>query len=488
MLKAHLFPASLCIAVFCLQSCRPQPPASADLPSRIRQVEENLVGAIRIEGQGTWKLEDRMSYYKVPGVSIAVINDFKLEWAKGYGWADTRDKRKVNTETLFQAASISKSLNGVGLLKLAQGGKVDLNTDINSYLTSWKFPYDSVSKSKKITISNLLSHTAGLSVHGFRGYAQDEPLPTVLQILDGKAPANSDPVRSRFEPGIRPEYSGGGTTITQLIVTDITHRPYDEFMDATVLKPMGMENSFFTQPPPEGKRGALATAYREGGSEVIGKFHIYPEQAPAGLWTNPTDLSKYIIETQLSLEGKSSKVLSQAFTKTRLTPFLDKVALGVFISDIGGEKYFEHSGGNEGFRCVYMGSMTGGRGVVVMVNSDNGMILQEIVNSVFAAYGWEGLEPVTKKIVKLTPEQWKSLDGLYEREGDKNVHLQFTSRGDKLILRQDWDGREITFEAESDVEFFCRDFPFPLKFTRNAEGKATKVLAFGRDVWIKVKE
>src|SRR5882672_7520639 len=141
-------------------------------------------------------------------------------------------------------------------------------------------------------------------------------------------------------------------------------------MSTNVLKSMGMNNSFYTQPPPEAKRPVLTTAYHDDGNEVKGKYHIYPEMAPAGLWTNPTDLSKYIIETQLSLEGKSAKVLTQSFTKIRLTPYLDKVGLGVFIHEVGGNEYFEHSGGNEGFRCIYMGSMKGGNGVVVMVNSD----------------------------------------------------------------------------------------------------------------------
>ena len=378
-------------------------------------------------------------------------------------------------------------LESANVLKLVQDGKVDLNTDINTYLTSWKFPYDDVSKGKKITIANLLSHTAGLTVHGFRGYEIDEKLPTVIEILDGKKPANSDAVRSMFEPGQRPEYSGGGTTITQLIVTDVTHTPYDEFMATNVLKPMGMDNSFFTQPPPQTKKSVLTTAYHEDGSEVKGKYHIYPEQAPAGLWTNPTDLSKYMIETQLSLEGKSAKVLSQAFTKTRLTPVLDQVALGVFINKMDGEEYFEHSGGNEGFRCYYTGSLKGGNGVVVMVNSDNGEILREVVNSVFSVYGWKGNIPVTKKIATLTPEQWKSLEGVYQAANNKSINLKFTTKDNKLILKQSWDGREITFEAESDTEFFCRDFPFPLKFTKNAQGETTQVLAFERDVWVKVK-
>ncbi|HMG92470.1 MAG TPA: serine hydrolase domain-containing protein [Chryseolinea sp.] len=490
MLKMNLFPALLFLVILVIQGCGQSKKSPPDSQIRIKRVEENLLGIIRVEGEGDGKrtIEERMAHYKVPGLSIAVIKDYQLDWAKGYGQADVSGNRDVTEQTVFQAASISKSLNAVGLLKLAQDGKIDLNSDINTYLTGWKFPYDDVSKGKKITIANLLSHTGGLSVHGFRGYEPNEPLPAVAEILDGKSPANSDAVRSMFEPGVAMQYSGGGTTITQLIVTEIAHSPYDEFMSTTVLAPMGMDNSFFTQPPPQSKSSVLATAYRQDGSEVKGKFHIYPEQAAAGLWTNPTDLAKYIIETQLALEGKSAKVLNQSFTNIRLTPYVNNVGFGIFISKIDSNEYFGHDGANEGFRCAYLGSMKGGNGVVVMVNSDNGMILQEIVHSVFSVYGWDEFKPITKQIVALTPEQWKSLDGRYELEGDKNMQLQFTSGDDKLTLKQLWDGREVTFEAESEVEFFCRDSVFPLKFTKNTQGESTQVLAFGRDVWVKVKE
>jgi CubicO group peptidase (beta-lactamase class C family) len=259
-----------------------------------------------------------------------------LEWAKGYGWADSAEKRPVTTETLFQAGSISKSLNSLGVLKLVQDRKLDLYTDINFYLKSWKFPYDSISKGKKITLINLLTHTAGLNVHGFPGYTVGDPIPTLPQVLDGLPPANTPAVRSVFEPGLRFQYSGGGTTISQMIVQDVTGQPYDEFMWKNVLQPLGMMNSSYSQPPSSSKQKQLASAYYADGKPVKGKYHIYPEQAAAGLWTNPTDLSKYIIETQLSMEERSSKVLKMEWARLRVTPYIDSTAaLGVFIPVIG---------------------------------------------------------------------------------------------------------------------------------------------------------
>jgi CubicO group peptidase (beta-lactamase class C family) len=230
-------------------------------------------------------LKERINFYHVKGVSIAVIRNYKIEWARGFGWADSAEQRPVTTSTLFQAGSISKSLNAVGVLKLVQDGKLDLYRDINDYLKTWKFPYDSLSHGKKITVANLLSHTAGLNLHGFPGYEKGDPIPSLSQVLDGIKPANTDAVRSSFEPSLRAQYSGGGTTISQMIVQDVSNMRYDEFMWKNVLKPMGMNNSSYTQPPPKENKNKLATGYLADGEEVKGKYHIYPEQAAAGLWT-----------------------------------------------------------------------------------------------------------------------------------------------------------------------------------------------------------
>jgi CubicO group peptidase (beta-lactamase class C family) len=365
-----------------------------DTDEKIHQVETNLTANIQSGGDSTYNLKDRMAYYHIHGVSIAIIHNYKIEWAKGYGWADDSLKIPVTAQTLFQAGSISKSLNSVGVLKLAQDKKIDLYTDINTYLSGWKFPYDSLSKRKKITVANLLSHTGGLTVHGFGGYEKGDPIPTIEQVLDGKKPANSAAVRSMYEPGLKYEYSGGGITISQLIVMDITHEPYDKFMYDNVLKPLGMTASTYQQPPIDKHPKLVSAAYYPDGKEVKGKYHTYPEQAAAGLWTNPTDLCKYIIETQLAYVGRSHKVLSRQMTSLRLTPYVDKnAALGVFIDSYpDGTKYFGHGGVDEGFISQYYGSLKGGNGLVIMVNTANGgSLIPEIVNSIAKVYGLKNL-------------------------------------------------------------------------------------------------
>ena len=445
------------------------------IQQRIEKVENNLTENLQISGPKPLNLQQRMSYYKVKGLSIAVIKDYKIDWVKAYGVSDEALKIPVTEKTLFQAASISKSINAIGVMKLFKNSNLDLFADINTYLSSWKFPYDSLSKGKKINTANLLSHTAGLSVHGFAGYESGLPLPSTVQILNGEGPANSDPVRSLFEPGIRQQYSGGGTTITQLMVTDLSKQSYEQYMEKEVLKPLGMSNSTFAQPPKLVKSGLLATGYKSDGVEVKGKYHIYPEQAPAGLWTNPTDLAKYIIETQLAYAGKSAKVLDQTSTKLRLTPYQNEnSALGVFVEDYNGTKYFGHGGSNDGFQSGYYGSFEGGNGLVIMVNSDNGQIIQELINSIATVYNFVGLNKST--VLKTVDVEEKVLDtylGNYQLTAA--LVLTITREG-KQIYGQATGQPRFEVYAETDTKFRYKDFPASMEFIKDEQGKVNKMI------------
>jgi len=469
-----------------------------EVEKRIKLVKSNLCSEIQVEDELNWTLEERMKFYHVNGVSIAVIRDYKIEWARGFGWADISERRPVTTSTLFQAGSMSKSLNGVAVLRLVQDGKLNLEEDINRYLITWKFPYDSLSRGKKITMANLLSHTAGLSVHGFPGYEKDAPLPALPQILDGIFPANTVAVRSVFEPSLKGEYSGGGTTISQLILQDITNMPYDKFMWENVLKPMGMSNSFFMQPPPVKNRRQLATGYDVDGKEVKGKYHIYPEQAAAGLWTTPTDLAKYIVETQLSLQAKSNKLLSQTMTRLMLTPYKNKTfALGVFIDTIGGRVYFSHGGQDRGFIGRYFGSFEGGNGVVVMTNTDDIPIVNEIINSVAIVYKWKDFyKPfMTLKQVVLDNDILESYAGQYENntasEGQYTLMPGsiFTIKKEGHQLKAQAAGQEmIDIYPVSDNMFFPRTSDTDIKFIKDDKGVVIKLIIHQNGKYIECKK
>ena len=442
---------------------------SKEVEEKIKRVENGLAGWVRVDGStGGWNLQERMKVHNTHGVSVAVVHNFKVEWAKGYGFADTSDKRPVATNTLFQAASISKSLNAMGVLKLADKKQIDIHKNVNDYLKSWKFPEDSFTNTTKLTTAHLLSHTGGITIHGFPGYKWTDSIPTDNQILDGQRPANTRAVRSQFAPGTKYQYSGGGTTITKKIIMDVSGEEYDMYMWKQVLEPIGMSKSFYTQPPPPQAFKVLATAYSADGKPLKGNFHIYPEQAADGLWTTPYDLALYIIEMQLSLQGKSNKVLSKEMATTMVTPYVDKHnGLGVFIETKGGQKYFNHGGANEGFRCNYYGSFENGNGVVVMVNSDNFSIIPEIINSVATVYGWKDFyNPVVKKEVKPSTEKLKSYEGIYQIGANK---FTFTLQNDRLFISQNGN-KPVPMYFVSDDAFFIMEVNAEMRFTAT-EGK-----------------
>src|SRR5690348_3272139 len=357
----------LVFAVVLSQTVSAQSPPA----SRVERVERGLLPVTPIKGEPGWTIQERMKHYRVPGVSIAVINDYKVEWAKSYGVKDVETNEPVTTETLFQAGSISKPVAAMSALKRVAEGKIALDEDINNKLASWKLPDNEFTAKRKVTLTHLLSHTGGLTVHGFPGYAVGEKIPTLPQVLDGAAPANTAAVRVDMEPGTKFRYSGGGTTIAQLAIMDIEKKPYPQIAAETVLKPLGMTHSTYQQPLPDDWRKQAASGHREGGFTVEGKIHVYPEMAAAGLWTTPTDLCKFAIEVQLSLAGKSNKVLSKEMVTRMVTPVLpDAPGLGFFVEKHGNAIYFGHGGADEGFRAGLLVSRDKGYGVAVMVNSD----------------------------------------------------------------------------------------------------------------------
>jgi CubicO group peptidase (beta-lactamase class C family) len=325
----------------------------------------------------------------------------------------------VTTDTLFQAGSISKSVNAMVAMKKVEQGRISLDENINNKLISWKLPDNEFTAKKKVTLRNLLSHTAGTTVHGFPGYAVNEKVPSLSQVLDGATPANTAPVRVDFEPGTQYRYSGGGITIAQLAIMDIEKKPYPQIARETVLAPLNMTNSTYSQPLPDDWRKKAATGYRLDGREVEGKIHVYPEMAAAGLWTTPTDLAKFAIEVQLSLAGRSNKILTKGSVETMTTSVLEDVGLGFFIEKHGNALYFGHGGADEGFRAEMLVSREKGYGVVVMANSDDGQILREVIRGVAREYGWDEFLPAPYEIISLDTAKLERYTGRFQVNPDR---------------------------------------------------------------------
>ncbi len=443
--------------------------AQAPLQTRIQRVEQGLLSAVIVKGNPGWTIQERMKHYKIPGVSVAVIKDFKVEWAKGYGVKDTETNEPVSTETIFQAGSISKPVAAMVALKRVEQGKLALDENINNKLTSWKLPDNEFTAKKKVTLANLLSHTAGLTVHGFPGYAVGEKLPTLPQVLDGAPPANTAAVRVNMEPGTKFRYSGGGTTIAQLAIMDIEKKPYPQIAQETVLGPLGMTSSTYSQPLPDDIRKKAASGYRASGKVVEGKIHIYPEMAAAGLWTTPTDLAKFAIEVQLSLQGKSNKVLTKETIAKMVTPFIEEqVGLGFFLEKHGNAIYFGHGGADEGFRAGLLVHKDKGYGVAVMVNSDNGQIINEIMRSVAREYQWEDYLPEPIEVVPVEASKLDNYSGRFLVNPDRVLTID--NEGGKLFAQPTAEARfELLPISES--EFIRTDQNVRYTFVKDAAGK-----------------
>ncbi len=448
-------------------------PGQSSVQPRIERIEKGLLSAVLVKGDLGRTIQERMKFYKVPGVSIAVINNYKVEWARSYGVKDVETNEPVTAETLFQAGSISKSVAAMTALKRVEQGKIALDQNINDKLTSWKLPDNEFTAKRKVTLANLLSHTGGLTVHGFPGYAVGEQIPTLPQILDGAAPANTAAVRVDMEPGTKFRYSGGGTTIAQLAIMDIEKKPYPQIAQETVLGPLGMTSSTYSQPLPADTRKNAASGHRGAGKTVEGKIHIYPEMAAAGLWTTPTDLAKFAIEVQLSLAGRSNKVLSKEMTTKMVTPFnSDNVGMGFFIEKHGQATYFGHGGADEGFRAQLLAHLDKGYGAAVMVNSDNGEIMNEIIRAIAKEYQWEDYLPQPLETVSVDPARLGDYTGRFLVNPDRV--LTVTKENGKLYAEPTLSPKVELF-ALSENEFTRTDVNVQYAFAKGEDGKADSV-------------
>jgi CubicO group peptidase (beta-lactamase class C family) len=367
---------------------------SEDQAQRIERVENGIPAIPLGENEAPLQvnLQKLMEIYKVPGLSIAVIDNFKIVWAKGYGVSEAGGSTPVSTGTLFQAGSISKPVAATGTLYLVEHGKLSLDGDVNRKLVSWKVPENEFTKEQKVTLRRLLSHSAGLTVHGFPGYGVDQPIPTLVQIFNGEKPANTGPIRVDFVPGSKSRYSGGGITIEQQLVIDVTGEPFPQFMRKTVLDKIGMKESTYQQPLPPARAALAASGTYANGKVVVGKWHVYPEMAAAGLWTTPSDLARFAIEIAQSKRGKANHVLSQAMTQQMLTPQIDGIGLGFFLGDKNNPGQFGHNGADEGFQAVLTMFSDSGHGVAMMANSDNGIaVANYLIKSVAKEYAWNNI-------------------------------------------------------------------------------------------------
>jgi CubicO group peptidase (beta-lactamase class C family) len=330
---------------------------------------------------------DRMAHQHVPGLSVACIHNGIVAWTQTFGVASVGGE-PVAPETLFQASSIGMPVTAVAVLRLVEQGKLNLDADVSQYLSSWKLPTNRFTKQKKVTVRELLSHTAGATVHGFEDYAAGKQVPTLVQVLNGESPANSAPVNIEFLPGSQFRYAGGNYAIIQQILIDVTGETFPHLMQELVLQPLHMVHSTFQQPIPEKLQPLVATPHDKDGNAIEGGPRTSPVMAVGGLWTTPSDLALFALGIQNALAGKPGAIVSPSTADEMLQPVLGDYGLGFSIAGSGSNRYFWHPGATTGFLAVFF-AYEKGDGVVLMSNQQYSKALMlQVIHALAKQYGW----------------------------------------------------------------------------------------------------
>jgi CubicO group peptidase (beta-lactamase class C family) len=445
------------------------------------EIEYRLLPPVLIEGESpdTYTLEDRMAHLRIPGISIAVINGGVLEWAGGFGVLTAGNNEPVTASTLFQAASMSKPVAATAVLYLSEEGTVDLDEDVNGYLTSWILPANRHTESVPVTLRRLLNHTAGVNVHGFPGYpASQEKLPELREILEGSGSVNTGPIRVQSMPGSQWRYSGGGYTIIQQVIEDVTNKSFSDVMHELVLEPLEMTNSTYTQPLPKVMEREAASGHTNGDSPVTGGWHQYPEQAAAGLWTTPTDVARWIIDKQQTLQNSNGEILSAETVKEMFTPNMGGWGLGPDIAGRGSSLNFSHSGSNEGFSCFMTGFAETGQGIIIMTNSDNGSrLVMEILRTAAYHFDWPDYKPASRSVAEVDTQVLQNYTGLFQLATGMPLEISISGKGLEIKIPGQ---QKLIFLPSSETTFFDTTSEIEISFSSSDEDKAEELkLIFG---------
>lgn len=352
-------------------------------PPRIEHMLRRTVPVAGAENR-RFELGDRMAHYHVPGVSIAVIEKCRIVDARGFG-LKSWEGEPVTRDTLFQAGSISKSVTAIGALRLVEKRVLGLDEDIRRYAKSW--PYDGAHGA--VTLRQLLGHTAGANVAGMKGYEPEAPLPTLTQILTGKAPANTPAIKVDGQPGSRWSYSGGGYVVIQSAMREASSEDFAPLMRRLVLSPLAMEASGFEQPLPALRSRAAAQGTAADGSLLPGKWRVYPEQGAAGLWTTPSDLARFAIGLARSARGESGAILGKGAAAQLMTRGPGNWGLGVDLGPAYEPRQISHTGKTIGYTSMFVVYPDSCQGAVVMTNGyDGGWLINEIMRAIGDVYHW----------------------------------------------------------------------------------------------------
>jgi CubicO group peptidase (beta-lactamase class C family) len=452
--------------------------------SRIKAVEKGLVRARFLKGAKpeAFGLRERMAFYQVPAVSIAVVDGFRLEWARAYGMKAAGSSDPATPETLFQAGALGQAPAAAAALRLVEQGRLDLEADVNASLRGWRVPRTGSPGRGPVTLAALLSHSAGFEPVDLAGIPQGSAGPNLDQVLSGTPPAKNAPLRPSAEPGSRDLFSEAGFAALEKLLIDVGGRPFPALMKETVLDPAGMSESTYESPLSEAWRVRAAAGHRGDGRPVEGGWFDYPARAAKGLWATPTDLAVFGAAVMEAAAGKPSSLLGPAAARAMLTPRVGVRSLGFVVEGETRERLLVSlQGRTDGFASMLVMVPDKRQAAVVMANGDNGEpLIDEILRALSAAYGWAYFKPEEKPLYRLDPSVSGSYVGRY-RLGSGAV-LEVSAEDPFLVLTSA--GRPpIKLYVDGETVFFSIDPPLRVRFQKDGSGRVDRlVLIQGRSL------
>jgi len=472
--------------VVLLTGCSGPKPATA---KRIHAFERGLMRSVYLKGIPLEKLnlEERMAFYRVPGVSIAVIDKKELEWAKAYGERDNQVHQPLTTDSLFQGGAFSQMIAAAVVSALADKGDIRLDENVCDGLKCWTFPPEFDREGHSLDVLSLLAHGAGLSDQLLPGYAHDEPIPTLPQILSGDKPAANGPlwVPPAMPTPVKTRYAESGYVVLEAFLSDRTGKPYENLARDLVFGPAGMTGSTCETPLPDGRRASAASGHLREGRPVSGLWKNYPEKAAKGLWTTPSDFTSFLLDLSRSAENGSGRILSAAAARKMLGRYLESFGPGFLVDGKGDDIQFLVRGKTHGFACRFVLYPVRGQGAVIMTNSDNGFtLIDEILCSLSAVYEWPGYKPAEKQVLRLDPETYRSFTGRYEVGPDYFLDVRWE---DYYLVIQPTGQAATRFYAEGQTLFYSTDPYIRIQFLRD-KGPVDGLVLWQQDYEVKARK
>ena len=439
----------------------------------LHRIDAALLPVTRFAGEDPrFGVRARMEHYRVPAFSYAVAMPDGTISARAHGTIAWPGGPSADVDTLFQAASMSKVVNALLALQLVAEGRIGLDEDVNAKLRSWQVPTNDFTRSRAVTLRRILTHRAGLTVHGFRGYPTGTRLPSVIEVLEGRDGTNK-PVFVDIEPDSQQRYSGGGTTVAQLLIEDLTGKPYARVARERVFDPLGLTRTTFDVLSYDASPANVACGHRPDYALVVGGWHRFVQLGAGGLWTTPREFLRVLAEIGAAYRG-ASRLLPERFARLLLErPYGDARGLGPMVYGHGPSLRFFHDGDNQGYHCGGLYYPNAGYGAVAMTNGDLGTQLwREHLNGVADVCGWPGYLEAPCVPIALAPEALARYAGTYRITAGYEAAQRIAVRLEDGQLVGEIEGLpQYRLTPVSRTDFRNRSSPFTTRFGLAADGR-----------------